>query len=153
MPAQYRQRNDAVPRDRMRSRGAALVEFAFILPVLLVLLYGILVYSIVLVTQQAVAYGAERGAEAAVAANPDLADGSYLAAADQLAKQEIQAVIGFLPGGFSIQVELTAPAGSGLGQELRVTVQYPFANWGLPAPTFLPLPDTLTGVGVLRVRT
>lgn len=137
----------------MRSRGAALVEFAFILPVLLVLLYGILVYSIVLVTQQAVAYGAERGAEAAVAANPDLADGSYLAAADQLARQEIQAVIGFLPGGFSIQVELAAPPGSGLGQELRVTVQYPFANWGLPAPTFLPLPDTLTGTGVLRVRT
>lgn len=139
---------------RARSRGAALVEFAFILPVLLVLLYGILVYSIVLVTQQAVAYGAERGAEAAVAADPGLADGSYLAAADQLARQEIQTVIGFLPGGFSsIQVELMAPAGSGLGQELRVTVQYPFANWGLPAPTFLPLPDILTGVGVLRVRT
>lgn len=137
-----------------RSSGATLVEFAFILPVLLVLLYGIFVYGIVLVTQQAVSYGAERGAEAAVAVDPSLADGSYVAAADQLAKQEIQAVIGFLPGGFSsIQVELTAPAGSVFGQELRVTVQYPFANWGLPAPTFLPLPDTLTGVGVLRVRT
>lgn len=137
-----------------RSRGATLVEFAFILPVLLLLLYGILVYGIVLVTQQAVAYGAERGAEAAVAADPDLADGTYLAAADQLARQEVQTVIGFLPGGpGSIQVELTTPAGSGLGQELRVTVRYPFANWGLPAPAFLPLPDTFTGVGVLRVRT
>lgn len=134
--------------------GAALIEFAFILPTLLLLLYGILVYSVVLVTQQAVAYGAERGAEAAVAIDPHLANGSYLAAADQLVRQEIEDTIGFLPGGFeSIKVELASPANSLLGRELRVTIQYQFDSWGLPAPAFMPLPATLTGVGVLRVRT
>lgn len=149
------QRHYPLGHDRRRASGAALVEFAFILPVLLLLVYGILVYSILLVTQQAVAYGAERGAEAAVAVNPDLADDAYLAEIELLATERIQAVIGFLPGGAgSIQVELLAPAGSGLGQELRVTVQYPFTGrWGPLAPAFLPLPDTVTGVGVLRVRT
>lgn len=137
-----------------RCRGATLVEFAFILPALLLLLYGLVVYSVVLVTQQAVAFGAERAAAATVAVNPELAPDAFLAQAEQVATQEVEDVIGFLPGApGAVEVQLSAPAGSALGQELRVTVRYPFGNWGLPAPAFLPLPEILSGVGVQRVRT
>ncbi|MES1943124.1 hypothetical protein PC39_03337 [Salinisphaera sp. PC39] len=137
---------------RHGSRGATLVEFAFILPAVLLLLYGIVLYSIVLVTQQAVAYGAERGAQIAVSVDPRLDESVYLQHAEELARAEIQDVIGFLPGVMNgVQVELVEPVGSAIGQELRVTIQYPFSNWGLPTPAILPLPATMRGVGVARV--
>lgn len=140
--------------DPARSRGAALVEFAFILPALLLLLYGLVVYSVLFVTQQAVAYGAQRGAEAVVVVDPESDDYDTQVAA--VARSEVLDVIGYLPGmgGGMIDVAVAAPAGSTLGQEVRVTVTYPFSSsWNLPAPAFLPLPTNLTGVGVIRVRT
>ena len=152
MAAHRRQSRELNPA---RSRGAALVEFAFILPALLLLLYGLVVYSVVFVTQQAVAYGAERGAEAVVAVDPELGAAAYQAQALGVARTEVLDAIGYLPGlgGDMVTLDMATPAGSTLGQEVRVTVTYPFSSWNLPAPAFLPLPETLTGVGVTRVRT
>lgn len=55
---------------RVAQRGASAVEFAFVFPVLFLLVYGVIVYSYVYVLQQSITFGAQQSAEAAVAVNP-----------------------------------------------------------------------------------
>lgn len=55
---------------RAGQRGASAVEFAFVFPILFLLVYGVIVYSYVYVIQQSITYGAQQSAEAAVAVNP-----------------------------------------------------------------------------------
>lgn len=55
-------------------RGASAVEFAFVFPILFLLVYGVIVYSYVYVLQQSLTYSAQQSAEAAVAVNPLPAD-------------------------------------------------------------------------------
>lgn len=64
-----RQRSAASTGLRLQ-RGASAVEFAFVFPILFLLVYGVIVYSYVYVIQQAITYGAQQSAEAAVAVNP-----------------------------------------------------------------------------------
>ncbi len=59
------------PPSRVAQRGASAVEFAFVFPILFLLVYGVIVYSYVYVIQQSITYGAQQSAEAAVAVNPD----------------------------------------------------------------------------------
>lgn len=51
-------------------RGASAVEFAFVFPILFLLVYGVIVYSYIYVLQQSITYSAQLSAEAAVAVNP-----------------------------------------------------------------------------------
>ncbi|MES2684417.1 MAG: TadE/TadG family type IV pilus assembly protein [Pseudomonadota bacterium] len=55
---------------KSRQRGASAVEFAFVFPILFLLVYGVIVYSYVYVIQQSITYSAQQSAEAAVAVNP-----------------------------------------------------------------------------------
>ena len=55
---------------KARQRGASAVEFAFVFPILFLLVYGVIVYSYVYVIQQSITYSAQQSAEAAVAVNP-----------------------------------------------------------------------------------
>lgn len=59
-----------LPRSKAAQRGASAVEFAFVFPILFLLVYGVIVYSYVYVIQQSITYGAQQSAEAAVAVNP-----------------------------------------------------------------------------------
>ena len=62
---------DTSPRQsKAAQRGASAVEFAFVFPVLFLLVYGVIVYSYIYVLQQAITYSAQQAAEAAVAVNP-----------------------------------------------------------------------------------
>jgi Flp pilus assembly protein TadG len=61
---------DAMDLDLAVERGSALVEFAFILPILLFLLLGTADFGMVLQAQAAVANAAREGARAAVSSNP-----------------------------------------------------------------------------------
>lgn len=53
-----------------RQRGAAAVEFAFVFPILFLLMYGVIVYAYIFVIQQSLHYAAQEGAEAAVKVDP-----------------------------------------------------------------------------------
>lgn len=55
---------------RAAQRGASAVEFAFVFPILFLLVYGVIVYSYVYVLQQAITYTAQQSAESAVSVNP-----------------------------------------------------------------------------------
>ena len=56
---------------RRWQQGASAVEFAFVFPVLFLLVYGVIVYSYVYVIQQSITYTAQHSAEAAVSVDPN----------------------------------------------------------------------------------
>jgi len=66
------------PNSTRRQRGASAVEFAFVFPVLFLLIYATIVYSYVYVLQQSITYTAQFLAESAVAVSPNPAS-SYQA--------------------------------------------------------------------------
>jgi len=65
-----RQGSSVVSPGPRAQRGASAVEFAFVFPILFLLVYGVIVYSYVYVIQQSITYSAQQSAEAAVAVTP-----------------------------------------------------------------------------------
>src|SRR5258708_37699419 len=65
-------------REPRTQRGAAAVEFAFVFPVLFLLIYGVIVYSYIFVLQESINYAAQQAAEAAVAVEPNTAGFCWL---------------------------------------------------------------------------
>ncbi|MGH8458645.1 MAG: TadE/TadG family type IV pilus assembly protein, partial [Nevskiales bacterium] len=57
-------------RARRSESGAAALEFAILLPLLLLLIYGLFVYSYMFVVQEAITFAAQEAAEAAVKVDP-----------------------------------------------------------------------------------
>lgn len=81
---------------KMAQRGSSAVEFAFVFPILFLLVYGVIVYSYIYVIQQSITYGAQQSAEAAVAVNPipeDTLNARIAARVNAVAAQSI----GWLP--------------------------------------------------------
>ncbi|HUP91895.1 MAG TPA: TadE/TadG family type IV pilus assembly protein [Solimonas sp.] len=60
------------------AHGAAAVEFAFVFPILFLLIYGVIVYSYIFVIQESINFAAQEAAEAAVAVDPDEPDADVL---------------------------------------------------------------------------
>ncbi len=126
-----------------------MVEFAAILLPMLTLLYGIIVYSIVFVAQQAVAYAAESGADAVVAVAPDFAD--FAGEAERQARMRVDDVLGFLPGsGATTSVSVLPPLDSA-SRQVIVNVNYPFPS-GLSVAGILPVPEFLRAQGLVNIQ-
>lgn len=132
-----------------RQRGATLVEFAFVLLPLVLIIAGILLYGLVFVTQQAMAFGAQRGADAMVQVDPggfrnasgqlDLA--GYCAAGALLADARVNQIlpdVGLLE---SPAVNVTSRNVPLPGCVVTVVKDFP-----LQIP-LVPLPDAIRGVG------
>lgn len=135
-----------------RQSGAALIEFAFVLVPLLLLTLGTLLYGLVFVTQQAMTFAAQSGADAMVQVDPraysqagqvaNLA--GYCAAGESLAQGRVTDLLPqvalFTPT-VAVAPVVTGPGGC----EVTVTADFPI---DIP---LLPLPDTITGVGFVPV--
>lgn len=153
-----------------RIRGAVAVEFAFIFPILFLLVYGTIVYAYVFVLQQSITHAAQEAAEAAVAIVPGRENTNTLreaavrstavAALSWLPQSQRQRVLG--DSGSAVLVQ-PCPAGAencpSDSEGLRVTLKF-----NLKTPTMLfpvinlylvgeipPLPDTLTASAVVRI--
>jgi Flp pilus assembly protein TadG len=138
-------------RRRFR-RGAASIEFAVVLPVLLMLMLGITYYGLMFGIQQALTLAAEEGARAALRyqpSNPQRVAAAYTAAnaslpsfiSSQVTTNQSAAPLVDCPTISSMKclsVVLTLPVTTG-------------ANPLLPAIPLLPLPDTLTGSAVVQL--
>jgi len=83
-------------------RGAAAVEFAFVFPVLFLLIYGVIVYSYIFMLQESINYAAQQAAEAAVAVKPDAA--GYDALATAQARAMAGRVLQWLPQSQQLRV-------------------------------------------------
>lgn len=149
-----------------RQRGATLIEFSFIMLPLAMLFYGVIVYSIVFVTQQAVTYAAESGADAIVAVDPTYA--AFDGQAESVARTRVINVLSFLPGAPSVCLGVLNgdegcsrkcdKLGDGSTPEVftyrqcTVQVTYEFSQWGSLVEGFLPVPDTITGIGLVNTQ-
>jgi Flp pilus assembly protein TadG len=80
---------------RRQHSGAAAVEFAFVFPILFLLIYGVIVYSYVFVLQESITYAAQESAEAAVKVAPDIDDAD--AVRDANVRATAQNVLRWLP--------------------------------------------------------
>lgn len=148
-------------RDRARTsaRGAAVVEFALIMPILLILVFGIISYGYMLSFRQAISQAAAEGARAAAVAQRD---------ADQQpdalkAINEALESYGVSCAGTSLtrngaaagscSVSIGACEGDAAHQCVTARLSYDYdGNPLLPAPGMgLVLPDDLTYTAVARV--
>lgn len=142
-----------------KQTGAVLLEFSFIVVAILTLFYGIIVYSIVFVTQQAVVYAAETGADAVVTVAPDAPNYDQLAQGAAAVRANF--VLNFLPGSASVCLRGQNAPGScsntcfvtvNGARQCIVEVNYNFSNWGFLVTGLLPLPDNIRGSAVVNAQ-
>ncbi|MDR3415969.1 MAG: TadE/TadG family type IV pilus assembly protein [Nevskia sp.] len=135
---------------RKGQSGAAAIEFAFVLPLLLAVTYGGVVYGYVFMLQQSIDFAAQQGAQAAVATVPSV-NGT---AAAQLtnATTAAKASLGWLPTDQFSRVNVSGggpnciPAG-GAAPAGSVTVEVTFTLGGT-TPLF-PVLDLPMGIGAI----
>ncbi len=117
----------------LSERGAAMVEFAIVLPLLLMLVFGIIEFGRAYNNQVTLTHAAREGVrELTISGDPDAAMAAATAAASSSLKAEL------------LTFDLTACTP---GDPAEMRVNYPF-QFFVP---FLPSsPLTLTGTGVMR---
>jgi Flp pilus assembly protein TadG len=142
--------------------GATAIEFAFVFPVLFLLVYGVIVYSYVYVLQQSITFAAQHSVDAAVAVSP-VPDGDYQARLETRVRAVAVQSLNWLPA--SQQASVTGVNGNLVqisyesldgGQALRVGLA--FNTQGL-FPTLVlplvgavpPLPAQLRAQAVTRI--
>jgi Flp pilus assembly protein TadG len=108
-------------------RGAAAVEFALVLPVLVLLLFGIVDFGRLLNAEITLTQAAREGARVAALVDAD-------AAADQITR-----ATGSLSGGLAAPEIVACPATPGLDDDASVTLTYTF--------TFLTPVGALASIG------
>ncbi len=131
-------------QSRWSERGAAAVEMAFVLPVLLFLVFAIIDFGRMLNAQITLTEAAREGARAA--------------AFNQNANNQVQAAAGTLTG-VSTTVNTACPANASLTDNATVTATYTF-TFITPVPGLASLlggtingTKTMTGKGVMPCRT
>lgn len=77
-------------------QGAELIEFALVLPAFLILIFGILFYSIVFFTDQTLSHAAQRAADAVLAVDPDAPN--FADKAVQQAQGQLDRSLSLFPG-------------------------------------------------------
>lgn len=157
-------------RGTRRQRGAVAVEFAFVFPLLFLLMYGIVVYSYVFVLNSALNFAAQESAEAAVRVDPSAANADALRTTQ--ARQTAASVLNWLPvhqrdrvvgtGGSAVQVQFCPesanascpPDGGGIVVTLTMPIADPplFPRITLPLiGNVPPLPQSLRAQAVARL--
>lgn len=147
---------------RLRQHGATVVEFAFVFPVLFLLVYGVIVYSYVYVLQQSITFAAQHSVDAAVAVSP-IPDSDYRSRLEARVRAVSVQSLNWLPA--SQQASVTGVNGNrvqisyeplGGGQAMRVGLAFDTA--GL-FPTLVlpvvgpvpPLPAQLRAQAIARI--
>lgn len=135
-----------LPGIRARDRGAAVVEFALLLPLLLLLLFGIIDFGRALNAQITITQAAREGARLVALNQPNVVSRTQAAA------------VGL--SGVSVSVVTSCPPNAGPGVNADVQVSYPFTfvtPIGAIASFFggsgTGSPVTLTAQGVMPCET
>lgn len=149
-------------RGRRGDRGSASVEFALVLPILMLLIFGVISFGMMLAFRQAVSQSAAEGARAAAVALPSTSDAVRVTRAteainDSLSPYGVTCTGGSLvrngdPAG-DCSVVIKASCTSGPGECAEVTLDYRYSeNSMLPAMGFGGmLPEHLRYVSEVRI--
>lgn len=142
---------------RRDERGAAAVEFALVLPLLLAVLFGTIAYGIVFAQSLSLSNAARQAARAAVINGTTCAQVSALAQdnASTIAMNGTDATVSISRG--TSKATATAACGAGgqpctgqpAGTNIYVVIDYATAKSGLSLP-FVPVPATLEATGAFR---
>ncbi len=114
---------------RKGRRGAALVEFAIVSPILFLLVFGMIEYGRMVMVQQIITNASREGARLGVLDGTSTSD-VQTAVTDYLAGASVS--------GADITVDPSPPDSAGFGEPVTVTVSVPFnqVSW-LPTPLFI----------------
>ena len=127
---------------RFGERGAAAVEFAILLPVLMLILFGIIEFGMIMYSREVITNASREGARSGI-----------VQATAKPTEAQIQAVVtNYLNGtGIDPNVTTISVVGEGLTapNTLTVTVTYPY-NFFVPVILGLGNSITLTGQTVMR---
>jgi Flp pilus assembly protein TadG len=146
------------PRRRAPQRGTATIEFAIVFPVFFLVLYAIITYSMVFLTQQSLTAAAEEGARAALVWQNAATDGTALSARATQACSRAATVVSWLPVAATCTNAISA-APSGCTNNpamdcIQVTLTYAYGT--NPLVPLLPLldlavPQSLTGQATVQI--
>ena len=129
---------------RIYRRGAAVVEFAIVAPVLLLLVFGMIEYGRLVMVQQVITNATREGARQAVL------DGATTTSVTTVVNDFLTAS---RISGAVVTVTPNPPSSAAFGDPVTVSVQVPFSqvSW-LPTPMFLST-TTLSATTVMRRET
>ena len=140
-------------RARRDERGAAAVEFALVVPVLLLLVFGIISYGYMLSFRQGLSQAAAEGARAGAVT----VAGTSTAERERLARQAVESALasyGISCGVGAMTCAIDADAACGDAECVSVRLSYDYESEPLVAPMpgiGLMLPDTLSYEAVAEV--
>jgi len=118
-------------------RGAALVELALVLTLLVILTFGVMEYGWMFYQMQQVTAAAREGARDAVV--PDATAADVLATVDGL-----MASLGLGGSGYTVNISPLNIEELDPGEPVTVTVMVPYGNIELLGMSYFPTPPTLT---------
>lgn len=152
---------------RCRQTGSAMIEFAFVFPILLFMIYGLVVYAYIFVLQESVTFVAQQAAAAAVSVAPSSTTATTNAQITTLAQSTVTQYLSWLSSDQLSRVSTTvsfcsATAGTTCPTDgsnaVVVTVNF---NMNAPAqlfPTldfgagaFPPMPANLASTATVRI--
>ena len=137
---------------RPDDRGAAAVEFALLVPLLLVLVFGIIGYGFMLSFRQGMSQGASEGARAGAvwsAAYTPSQDPARIAAATAQVDNALRSYGVSCSSGATCEITIGA---CGTARCVTVKVSYPYRAKPLTGSVpFVPLPTTLSYTATARV--
>ena len=122
---------------RRTERGAALVELAIVLTLVMILTFGVMEYGWMFYQMQQVTAAAREGARDAVV--PDATTGDVQATVDGL-----MASLGLGGSGYTVDISPLNIEELDPGEPVTVTVVVPYANIELLGMSWFPTPATLT---------
>ena len=116
-------------RCRSNRRGAALVEFAIVSPLLFLLVFGMIEYGRMIMVQQIITNASREGARLGVL-DGSTTSGVQTSVTDYLTGASVD--------GATVTVDPSPPDSAGFGEPVTVTVSIPFnqVSW-LPTPLFI----------------
>ncbi len=125
---------------RKRQTGTSLVEFAIVLPILVIFIFGIIEFGVILYDKAMITNASREGARAGIVFHADT-NGNYAPLSDgeitAVVNNYLQAYLISLGGGASATTTVTR-AGTSPGGQLTVSVAYDYS--------FLVLPNFVTGL-------
>jgi len=108
-------------------RGVAIIEFAFVLPLLLAIVVGIVYYGYAFVLKTAVEHAARNGVQEAVAVSP-LVDGYGQSLLFGRARDVAISSLAWLPAAVSTAIVVDEDGDCGEGAVFGLTVRLPLSN-------------------------